>query len=36
MIDKFSSVARFKAMCPYLGRTKSSTLRKMSTMASVR
>lgn len=28
--------ARFKAVCPYLGRTKSSTLRSLSTNASAR
>ncbi|KAG6817218.1 mitochondrial 5-aminolevulinate synthase [Tephrocybe sp. NHM501043] len=35
-MDKLSSLTRFKASCPYLGRTKTSTLRTLSTSASTR
>ena len=35
-MDKLSSITRFKAACPYLGRTKSSTLRTLYTSASPR
>ena len=34
--DKLSSIARFKASCPFLGRTKTSTLRSLCTSASAR
>lgn len=34
--EKLSSLARFKASCPFLGRTKTSTLRTLCTSASVR
>ena len=34
--DKLSSLARFKASCPFLGRTKTSTLRTLCTSASNR
>ncbi|KAG6832918.1 mitochondrial 5-aminolevulinate synthase [Tricholoma furcatifolium] len=35
-MDKLSSLTRFKASCPFLGRTKTSTLRSLSTSASQR
>ncbi|KAG9219227.1 hypothetical protein CCMSSC00406_0001637 [Pleurotus cornucopiae] len=35
-MDKLSSLTRFKAACPYLHRTKSSTLRTLCTSASPR
>lgn len=35
-MDKLSSLARFKASCPFLGRTKTSTLRSLSTSTSSR
>ncbi|KAH9894730.1 5-aminolevulinic acid synthase, partial [Epithele typhae] len=35
-MDKLSSITRFKAACPYLGRTKSSTIRTLYTAASPR
>ncbi|KAI0650095.1 5-aminolevulinic acid synthase [Trametes meyenii] len=35
-MDKLSSLAKFKATCPYLGRTKTSTLRTLCTSASPR
>ena len=35
-MDKLSSLAKFKASCPYLARTKSSTLRTLCTKASPR
>ncbi|GBE79407.1 5-aminolevulinate synthase, mitochondrial [Sparassis crispa] len=35
-MDKLSSLAKFKASCPYLGRTKTSTLRTLCTSASPR
>ncbi|KAG5720762.1 hypothetical protein E4T56_gene16939 [Termitomyces sp. T112] len=35
-MDKLSSFTRFKASCPFLGRTKTSTLRTLSTSTSVR
>lgn len=34
MFDKLSNIARFKANCPFLGRTKTSTLRTLCTSAS--
>ena len=34
--EKLSSIARFKAACPFLGRTKTSTLRTLCTSASTR
>ncbi|KAI5117497.1 hypothetical protein M0805_009666 [Coniferiporia weirii] len=34
--DKLSNIARFKASCPFLGRTKTSTLRTLCTSASTR
>lgn len=33
-MDKLSSLSRFKAACPFLSRTKSSTLRTLSTSSS--
>lgn len=33
-MDKLSSLTRFKAVCPFLGRTKTSTLRSLSTSSS--
>lgn len=36
MLDKLSSFTRFKASCPFLGHTKSSTLRRLSTASSPR
>lgn len=33
-MDKLSSLTRFKAACPFLGRTKTSTLRSLSTSSS--
>ncbi|KAG6840442.1 mitochondrial 5-aminolevulinate synthase [Blastosporella zonata] len=35
-MDKLSSLTRFKASCPFLGRTKTTTLRTLSTSASTR
>lgn len=35
-MDKLSSLAKFKSTCPFLGRTKSSTLRTLCTSASPR
>ncbi|KAA1466113.1 5-aminolevulinate synthase, partial [Dentipellis sp. KUC8613] len=35
-MDKLSSLARFKASCPFLGRTKTSTLRTLCTASSPR
>ena len=35
-MDKLSNITRFKAACPYLGRTKSTTLRTLCTSASPR
>lgn len=35
-MDKLSSFTRFKASCPFLGRTKTSTLRTLSTSSSAR
>ncbi|KAI0959867.1 mitochondrial 5-aminolevulinate synthase [Taiwanofungus camphoratus] len=35
-MDKLSSLAKFKASCPFLGRTKTSTLRTLCTSASTR
>ncbi|KAI0637881.1 5-aminolevulinic acid synthase [Trametes polyzona] len=35
-MDKLSNLAKFKATCPYLGRTKTSTLRTLCTSASPR
>ncbi|KAF9534369.1 5-aminolevulinic acid synthase [Crepidotus variabilis] len=35
-MDKLSSLARFKNACPFLGNTKSSTLRNLCTSASPR
>lgn len=35
-MDKLSSLTRFKASCPFLGRTKTSTLRTLCTSASPR
>ena len=32
--DKLSTIARFKASCPFLGRTKTSTLRTLCSSAS--
>lgn len=34
--DKLSNIARFKANCPFLGRTKTSTLRTLCSSASAR
>lgn len=34
--DKLSTIARFKASCPFLGRTKTSTLRTLCSSASTR
>lgn len=36
MLDKLSSLTKFKASCPYLARTKSATLRTLYTKASPR
>lgn len=36
MIDKLSSLAKYTASCPFLGRTKTSTLRTLCTSASSR
>lgn len=36
MIDKLSSIAKFKTSCPYLARTKSATLRTLCTNISPR
>ncbi|EPQ59574.1 tetrapyrrole biosynthesis, 5-aminolevulinic acid synthase [Gloeophyllum trabeum ATCC 11539] len=33
-MDRLSSLSRFKGMCPYLGRTKQSTLRSLCTATS--
>ncbi|KZT26956.1 tetrapyrrole biosynthesis, 5-aminolevulinic acid synthase [Neolentinus lepideus HHB14362 ss-1] len=35
-MDRLSSLGRFKGMCPYLGRTKQSTLRSLCTSTSAR
>lgn len=35
-MDKLSSLARFKNACPFLGNTKTSTLRSLSTSSSAR
>ncbi|EMD41112.1 hypothetical protein CERSUDRAFT_111686 [Gelatoporia subvermispora B] len=35
-MDKLSSLAKFKASCPFLGRTKTSTLRTLCTSSSPR
>jgi 5-aminolevulinate synthase len=35
-MDKLSSLTRFKASCPFLGRTKTSTLRNLTTTSSAR
>ena len=35
-MDKLSSMTRFKAACPFLGRTKTATLRNLSTASSPR
>ena len=35
-MDKLSNLAKFKASCPFLGRTKTSTLRSLSTSSSPR
>ncbi|TFK27041.1 5-aminolevulinate synthase [Coprinopsis marcescibilis] len=35
-MDKLSSFTRFKASCPFLGRTKTTTLRNLSTSSSPR
>ena len=35
-MDKLSSLTRFKAACPFLGKTKTSTLRTLSTSSSPR
>ncbi|TFK56091.1 tetrapyrrole biosynthesis, 5-aminolevulinic acid synthase [Heliocybe sulcata] len=35
-MDRLSSLGRFKGMCPYLGRTKQSTLRSLCTSTSPR
>jgi 5-aminolevulinate synthase len=35
-MDKFASITKFKASCPYLSRTKSQTLRTLCTKASPR
>ncbi|KAI0771935.1 5-aminolevulinic acid synthase [Trametes elegans] len=35
-MDKLSNLAKFKATCPFLGRTKTSTLRTLCTSASPR
>lgn len=35
-MDKLSSLTRFKASCPFLGKTKTSTLRTLSTSTSPR
>ncbi|PPQ77695.1 hypothetical protein CVT25_011130 [Psilocybe cyanescens] len=35
-MDKLSSLTRFKKSCPYLGKTKTSTLRNLSTASSPR
>lgn len=35
-MDKLSSLSRFKASCPFLGRTKTSTLRSLCTSTSSR
>ena len=36
MIDKLSSLAKYTASCPFLGRTKTSTLRTLCTSTSSR
>lgn len=36
MLDKLSSLAKYTASCPFLGRTKTSTLRTLCTSASSR
>lgn len=35
-MERITSLARFKASCPYLGRTKTATLRSLSTHSSTR
>ncbi|KAH6915409.1 5-aminolevulinate synthase [Coprinopsis sp. MPI-PUGE-AT-0042] len=35
-MDKLSSMTRFKAACPFLGKTKTATLRNLSTSSSPR
>ncbi|KAJ4472229.1 pyridoxal phosphate-dependent transferase [Lentinula aciculospora] len=35
-MDKLSTLSRFKASCPFLGRTKTSTLRNLCTSTSAR
>ncbi|KAF8639824.1 hypothetical protein AX17_001080 [Amanita inopinata Kibby_2008] len=35
-MDKLSSLTRFKATCPFLGKTKTKTLRSLSTATSAR
>ncbi|KAJ3715610.1 5-aminolevulinate synthase [Lentinula guzmanii] len=35
-MDKLSTLSRFKASCPFLGRTKTSTLRSLCTSTSTR
>lgn len=35
-MDKLSSLAKYKSSCPFLGRTKTSTLRTLCTSTSVR
>ncbi|KAF8076132.1 pyridoxal phosphate-dependent transferase [Lyophyllum atratum] len=35
-MDKLSSLTRFKASCPFLGRTKTATLRNLCTSSSAR
>lgn len=35
-MDKLSTLSRFKASCPFLGRTQTSTLRNLSTASSSR
>ncbi|KAJ3867119.1 pyridoxal phosphate-dependent transferase [Lentinula novae-zelandiae] len=35
-MDKLSTLSRFKASCPFLGRTKTSTLRNLCTSTSTR
>ena len=36
VMDKLSNITKFKSVCPYLGRTKSSTIRTLYTAASPR
>lgn len=35
-MDKLSALAKFKGVCPFLGRTKTTTLRTLSTSTSTR